>query len=136
MTEALSPFSCLSCRLSKRKCDRILPACHGCSAKHKICQYEKPTKRGRKPKSTLYMPYTVHKPAESIIVPTIQNYQQIANNVNMKQVVPLPPSCAMSPEQYEAVFQYIWNDTSNPKPSDEHIAVVCGVQGTSNQKIF
>ncbi|KAL0479145.1 hypothetical protein AKO1_007985 [Acrasis kona] len=47
-SQNVSPFSCLTCRTSHRKCDRALPCCGECTKKGKQCVWEAPGKRGRK----------------------------------------------------------------------------------------
>lgn len=52
-TSKLNRISCLSCKKSKRKCDRDLPICTLCNQKNKICVY--PEEDKRKPATHKYI---------------------------------------------------------------------------------
>ncbi|CEJ82419.1 hypothetical protein VHEMI02485 [[Torrubiella] hemipterigena] len=49
----VSPYSCVQCRVSKKKCDRIEPACTGCARKNLQCSYPRRRKQRRPNETTI-----------------------------------------------------------------------------------
>jgi hypothetical protein len=95
---SVSPFSCSTCRMSHRRCDRVLPCCGECVKKSKTCVWDPPCKRGRKGKSattteqstpkmpTIDKPQTLHF-SNSDILQALTQYDTYINR--QLEIMPL-----------------------------------------------